>query len=246
MKERVQKLMSQAGIASRRASEEIIEQGRVRVNGEIITLGDKADPEVDEIKVDGQRLKLKDIEKVYYVFNKPTNVLSTNANNPDDDRPTVREMVPVQGHLFTIGRLDAESEALRHDAARLALAAARAVAGAALDQYGAETVEQCVKEALSDLRAEPRIAIRVAPHLADPLAERIYQYAEAEGFDGAVVVRADGEAAAGDCTIEWRSGAIERTAAEIETRIQTAVETWLARPAEERDAPGEAGGGAAA
>jgi pseudouridine synthase len=112
MKERVQKLMSQAGIASRRASEEIIEQGRVRVNGEIITLGDKADPEVDEIKVDGQRLKLKDIEKVYYVFNKPTNVLSTNANNPDDDRPTVREMVPVQGHLFTIGRLDAESEGL--------------------------------------------------------------------------------------------------------------------------------------
>ncbi|MGJ3232407.1 MAG: FliH/SctL family protein [Oceanicaulis sp.] len=153
----------------------------------------------------------------------------------------------VSGKLQAlIARLDQESEALRQDAARLALAAARAVAGAALDQYGAETVEQCVKEALADLRAEPRIAVRVAPHLADPLAERLYQYAAAEGFDGAVVVRADTEVSAGDCVIEWRSGAVERTAAEIETRIQTAVESWLARPAEDRDAPGEAGGGAAA
>jgi flagellar assembly protein FliH len=153
----------------------------------------------------------------------------------------------VSGKLQAMtARLDAESEALRADAVRLAMAAARAVAGAALDQYGADTIEACVKEALGDLRAEPRIAVRVAPHLAEPLAERLYQYAEAEGFDGAVVVRADAEAAAGDCVIEWRSGAVERTAADIESRIQAAVETWLARPAEERDAPGEAGGGAAA
>ncbi|MEQ8404027.1 MAG: FliH/SctL family protein [Oceanicaulis sp.] len=170
-----------------------------------------------------------------------------NSEEAQAAREAADALKQVSGKLHAmIARLDAESEALRHDAARLAVAAARAVAGAALDQYGAETVEQCVKEALSDLRAEPRIAVRVAPHLADPLAERLYQYAAAEGFDGAVVVRADDEAAAGDCVIEWRSGAIERTAAEIETRIQTAVETWLARPAEERDAPGEAGGGAAA
>jgi pseudouridine synthase len=104
--------MAQAGVASRRASEDIIRQGRVRVNGQVITLGDKADPDNDTIEVDGQKLKLSSIEKVYYVFNKPTNVLSTNRAEANDDRPTVRELIPVEGHLFTIGRLDAESEGL--------------------------------------------------------------------------------------------------------------------------------------
>ncbi|GAB4508700.1 MAG: pseudouridine synthase [Anaerolineae bacterium] len=112
MKERIQKLMAQAGVASRRASEEMILQGRVTVNGFVVNLGDKADPATDTIKVDGQKLKLHDIEKVYYVFNKPPNVLSAPATTPGDDRPTVRELVPVEGHLFTIGRLDAESEGL--------------------------------------------------------------------------------------------------------------------------------------
>ena len=110
--ERVQKLMAQAGIASRRKSEEIIAQGRVRVNGKIVSVGDKADPSRDTIEVDGQRLRLQDVEKVYYVLNKPTNVLSSKSTQHDDDRPTVREIVPVEGHLFTIGRLDAESEGL--------------------------------------------------------------------------------------------------------------------------------------
>lgn len=110
--ERVQKLMARANIASRRKSEEIIEQGRVKVNGKVITIGDKADPEKDTVTVDGQRLKLENYEKRYYVFHKPMNVLSTNQAPPDDDRPTVREMIPVDGHLFSIGRLDAESEGL--------------------------------------------------------------------------------------------------------------------------------------
>jgi len=110
--ERVQKLMARANIASRRKSEEIIEQGRVKVNGKTITIGDKADPEKDTVTVDGQRLKLENYEKVYYVFHKPHNVLSTNKAPDGDDRPTVREMIPVDGHLFSIGRLDAESEGL--------------------------------------------------------------------------------------------------------------------------------------
>ena len=112
MEERVQKLMAQAGLGSRRACEAIIEQGRVRVNGQIVTLGAKADPERDTIEVDGQRINAANVEMRYYVFYKPVNVLSTNAQNPDDDRQTVRELLPVEGHLFTIGRLDAESEGL--------------------------------------------------------------------------------------------------------------------------------------
>lgn len=147
-----------------------------------------------------------------------------------------------------VGRLSDESEALREDAVRLAMAAARAVSGAALDQFGADTVEACIREALADLRAEPRIAIRVRPDLADAIAERIYAYAEREGCADAVLVRADAECGPGDCVIEWRNGAIERTTADIEARITRAVETWLARPAADRDAEaaGPAGGGAAA
>lgn len=110
--ERVQKLMARADIASRRKSEEIIEAGRVQVNGKIISLGDKADPQTDTIIVDGQRLKLKNFETRYYVFHKPNNVLSTNKAPDGDNRPTVRELLPIDGHLFSIGRLDAQSEGL--------------------------------------------------------------------------------------------------------------------------------------
>lgn len=104
--------MARANIASRRKSEAIIEEGRVQVNGKTITLGDKADPDRDTITVDGQRLKLKQVEMRYYVFHKPKNVLSTNIKQGEDKRPTVRELIPVEGHLFSIGRLDAESEGL--------------------------------------------------------------------------------------------------------------------------------------
>ena len=112
MKERVQKLMAQADIGSRRACEEIIRQGRVRVNGQVISIGDKADPEKDIIEVDGVRIRPERQRRLYIVFNKPRNVLSVKTGNPKDDRPTVRELIPVEGHLFTIGRLDAESEGL--------------------------------------------------------------------------------------------------------------------------------------
>jgi pseudouridine synthase len=112
VQERVQKLMAQAGIASRRACEEIIREGRVRVNGKVITIGDKADPETDTVDVDGEKLQLNNIELRYFVFNKPVNVLSVDTGNPEDNRPTVLEVLPLEGHLFTIGRLDANSEGL--------------------------------------------------------------------------------------------------------------------------------------
>jgi 23S rRNA pseudouridine2605 synthase len=110
--ERLQKLMSQVGLDSRRNCEKIIEQARVTVNGKVAKLGDKADPEKDDIRVDGERLYPNRVEHVYYVVNKPPNILSSPATDPKDDRKTVREMIPIEGHLFTIGRLDAESEGL--------------------------------------------------------------------------------------------------------------------------------------
>lgn len=109
--QRVQKIMAQADIGSRRKCEEIIRQGRVRVNSKVIELGAKADPDKDTIQVDGERIALS-FEPLYIVFNKPKGVLSTNKAEPGDERPTIRDLVDRPGHLFTIGRLDADSEGL--------------------------------------------------------------------------------------------------------------------------------------
>jgi 23S rRNA pseudouridine2605 synthase len=111
VKERVQKLMAQANLGSRRACEDIIQQGRVRVNGQVIHLGDQADPQTDVVEVDGEKLAFPD-RKTYIAFHKPKNVLSTDDPNSEDWRRTVRSYVPYEGHLFNIGRLDADSEGL--------------------------------------------------------------------------------------------------------------------------------------
>ena len=103
--------MAQANIGSRRACEDVIRAGRVRVNGQVIHLGDQADPHTDVIEVDGNKLAFA-AKHVYIAFNKPKQVVSSNVRYQNDDRRTVREMIPVEGHLFTIGRLDADSEGL--------------------------------------------------------------------------------------------------------------------------------------
>ncbi len=111
MAERLQKLISQAGIVSRRAAEDLIRAGRVTVNGKVAQLGDKADLEHDTVMVDGQRLRAE-VEHVYYLLNKPRGVLSTNKRIGKERRKLVRELVPHKGHLFSVGRLDADSEGL--------------------------------------------------------------------------------------------------------------------------------------
>jgi 23S rRNA pseudouridine2605 synthase len=108
--ERVQKIMAQANIGSRRTCEELISQGRVRVNGKVIRLGDQADASVDVIEVDGTRLKAA-AKKLYIAFNKPKYVISDEPHK-DDSRKSVRDYLPFQEHLFSAGRLDADSEGL--------------------------------------------------------------------------------------------------------------------------------------
>lgn len=109
LEERLQKILARAGLGSRRACEEIIAAGRVRVNGEVAQLGDKADPQKDQITVDGR--PLKGAERMKYVaLNKPTGVLST-VTSPDP-RPTVLDLVDVPERLYPVGRLDADSEGL--------------------------------------------------------------------------------------------------------------------------------------
>jgi flagellar assembly protein FliH len=162
------------------------------------------------------------------------------ADNAEAARAAAEALKVLSGRIQAIlTRMEAESEAMRADAARLAVAAARQIAGAALAAHGEETVLECARSIMDDLRAEPRIAVRVTPALADTIAERLHAEADHMGLEGAVIVRADEEVATGDCVLEWRSGSIERTASDIETRIAELVERWLATPAETPATPDE-------
>lgn len=111
MAERLQKILAQAGYGSRRACEDFISAGRVRVNGQIATLGQKADPTKDKITVDGKPIAAAE-KTLYIALYKPRNVLSTVEHERGDERQTVRDIVEVPGHLYPVGRLDFESEGL--------------------------------------------------------------------------------------------------------------------------------------
>jgi 23S rRNA pseudouridine2605 synthase len=107
--ERVQKLLSRAGYGSRRGCEKFIEAGRVTVNGKVIQLGATADPRRDDIRLDGQPVG-KPEKKVYIAVHKPKFMLSLNA--PEDDRPSVFDIVKDERHLYPVGRLDFDSSGL--------------------------------------------------------------------------------------------------------------------------------------
>jgi 23S rRNA pseudouridine2605 synthase len=107
-KERVQKILAAAGYGSRRACEKFIQAGRVRVNGEIVTLGAKADPSKDKVTLDDNLVESE--KHIYVMLNKPRGVVS--SLNPQGDRKTVRDLVPVRGRIYPVGRLDADSEGL--------------------------------------------------------------------------------------------------------------------------------------
>ncbi|HET7144773.1 MAG TPA: pseudouridine synthase, partial [Anaerolineales bacterium] len=111
MQERIQKLLAQAGYGSRRACEDFIVAGRVRVNGEVASLGQKADLSVDKVTLDGKALpRAESLTFTYIALYKPRNVLS--AAEGHDDRQVVRDLIPMEGHLYPVGRLDYDSEGL--------------------------------------------------------------------------------------------------------------------------------------
>ncbi|NWG34945.1 MAG: rRNA pseudouridine synthase [Chloroflexi bacterium] len=111
MLERLQKILAQAGYGSRRSCEEMILAGRVRVNGSLAVLGQKADPLKDTITLDGKPIPAAEV-LIYIALHKPRNVLSTVENEPGDGRRNVRDLVDVQENIHPVGRLDYESEGL--------------------------------------------------------------------------------------------------------------------------------------
>jgi len=107
--ERLQKILAHCGVGSRRECETLIEQGRVEVNGKVVTkLGTKIDPTSDELKVDGERVKIE--ERVYYLVNKPRGHISTSKD--EHGRPRVIDLVREEKRIYTVGRLDEQSDGL--------------------------------------------------------------------------------------------------------------------------------------
>jgi len=111
LKVRLQKFLAMAGIASRRACETLILDGRVQVNGKIVKeLGIKVDPDVDEVRVDGEICRIK-MKPVYIIMNKPKGVLTT-VKDPFG-RPTIIDLLAgVKERVFPVGRLDKDTEGL--------------------------------------------------------------------------------------------------------------------------------------
>lgn len=107
--ERLQKILARAGIGSRRTCEELIDSGRVTVNGQRVSLGARAHAEADQIVVDGVPIGTRE-DLVHYLLNKPRGVVSTAADT--HGRPTVVELVPSEPRVVPVGRLDAETEGL--------------------------------------------------------------------------------------------------------------------------------------
>ena len=109
MEERLQKILARAGYGSRRSCEELISAGRIRVNGQVVGLGDKADAAKDKITIDGRPVEAAE-KLVYVALYKPRGVIST-VSDPEL-RPAVRDLIPVPGTLYPVGRLDYDSEGL--------------------------------------------------------------------------------------------------------------------------------------
>jgi len=110
MEERLQKILAHADFGSRRACEDLIRQGRVAVNRRVAELGQKADPERDRITLDGKPVQVK-LEYTYVALHKPRGVLSDEGDG-SGRLTTARDLVPLEGHLFPVGRLDLRSEGL--------------------------------------------------------------------------------------------------------------------------------------
>ena len=110
MKERIQKILSSRGVCSRRKAEEYLSAGRITVNGKVAGLGDSADPDVDEIMVDGKCLPAQ-TDHVYILLHKPRGYVTTLSD--EKGRPNVSELVADCGvRVYPVGRLDYDSEGL--------------------------------------------------------------------------------------------------------------------------------------
>ena len=125
-------------------------------------------------------------------------------------------------------RLDAESRAMREEAARVALIAARKIAGAALDAFGAERAAAAIEAAMDSLRHQPRLVVKLSPEAAEALRPRIAAMCETHAYAGAILVRPEPNMGAGEVSIDWSDGVVTLKPDEAIQRINTLLEAALA------------------
>jgi flagellar assembly protein FliH len=133
----------------------------------------------------------------------------------------------AEAAMAAISALDAMAAEARAEALIAAMAAARRIAGVALDRYPLDIVEDTVRQCLAQAAHEPRVVIRVNGNLAEALKERITGIADEIGFSGRVVVTSDPHIAVADCRLEWTDGGVERDAASISARIESALDRFI-------------------
>jgi flagellar assembly protein FliH len=127
-------------------------------------------------------------------------------------------------------RLDAESRAMREEAAHVALAAARKIAGAALDAYGAENAAAAVEAAMDMLRHQPRLLVKLSPAAAETLPPRIAEMPASHAYASAILVRPQAGLRAGEVIIDWSDGVITMNPDDAARRIETLIEAALSAP----------------
>jgi len=127
-----------------------------------------------------------------------------------------------------LNRLDAESRAMREEAAHIALAAARKISGAALDGFGADRAAGAVEAAMDALRHQPRLLVKLSPDAAEKLKDRIDDLCERHAYAGAVLVRAEPKMKAGEVSIDWSDGVVVLDPADAAARIESLIDAALA------------------
>lgn len=126
--------------------------------------------------------------------------------------------------------LGAESRALREEAARMALAAARKIADAALDAYGPARINAAIASAMDSLRHQPRLLVKVAPEIIDAVKPHIEDMCAEHAYVGAVLLRAQAGLRKGEVVIDWSDGVVSSSPQETEERIAALIEAALAAP----------------
>jgi flagellar assembly protein FliH len=129
----------------------------------------------------------------------------------------------------------AEVEAVRAEAAMLALAMAKKIAPAALAALPAGDVENALRQAMHQAIGEPRITLRAAPAVVAVLEPRLADIAHEEGYEGRVMIAADAAMPGADCRIEWRGGGAERSEQAIEDTLTTLISRRFSNPTSQKD-----------
>lgn len=131
-----------------------------------------------------------------------------------------------------VSRLEAESRAMREEAVRLAMAAARKISGAALDAFGQERALAAIEAAMDMLRHQPRLLVRLPPEAAEQLKPRIEELRDAHAYAGAILVRAEPGLRSGAVAVDWSDGMVLLDPEEAAQRVQALMDAALSAQGE--------------